>query len=222
MSFWPAAGWAGNACFFSRFLLQWLDAERSGSDRATKAFWLMSLAGSVLLGAYTAQRGHAILLAGFVTNGVIYLRNVEIAVRRRVTHTSSSRRATIFALVSVAALVAASVADAAGSVELGRSRQVWLACAIVGQAIWGSRFALQWWYSERAGRSYFPVAFWGVSLAGNLLLLAYAIHLRDAVLTAGLLPGPLMQLRNLALARRASGADERESSPHLAARLAAR
>ena len=176
----------------------------------------------MLLGAYTAERGHAILLAGFVTNAVIYLRNLEIAVRPQVTRTLSARPAMLFALLSVAVLVAASVADAAGPAVLGRSQQAWLACAIVGQGIWGSRFALQWWYSERAGRSYFPVAFWAVSLAGNLLLLAYAIHLADAVLTAGLLPGPLMQLRNLALARKAIGADETESSRDLAGRLAAR
>lgn len=221
MSFWPAVGWAGNACFFSRFFVQWLDAERTGSDRATTAFWLMSLAGSVLLGAYTAERGHAILLAGFVTNGAIYLRNLDITLRPHRVRSLSPRPVTLFALLCVAVLVAAGVADAA-TTSFDRSHQAWLACAVVGQGIWGSRFALQWWCSERAGRSHFPVTFWAVSLAGNLLLLAYAIHLSDAVLIAGLIPGPVMQLRNLALTRSAAGADGAESSPDLAGRLAAR
>jgi lipid-A-disaccharide synthase-like uncharacterized protein len=223
MSIWPALGWAGNASFFSRFLVQWLDAERTGSDRATALFWLLSLAGSVLLGTYTASRGHCILLAGFATNGVIYLRNLAMTLRPHTPRPLSSRRATLFALACLVVLVAASVADAGGTATLERSHQMmWLACAVVGQGIWGSRFALQWWYSARAGRSYFPVAFWGVSLAGNVLLLAYAIHLRDAVLTAGLLPGPLMQLRNLALARSAGDVAERGASPGLAGPLAAR
>jgi lipid-A-disaccharide synthase-like uncharacterized protein len=222
MSLWQALGWAGNAFFFSRFLLQWLDAERSGSDRATKWFWLLSLAGSVLVGAYTARQGHAVLLAGFITNGVIYLRNLQIALdpQNPATASASSRPVTLFAVLAVGVLVAASIVDA--EKLAAPSHHAWLACAIVGQGIWGSRFALQWWYSERAGRSYFPVAFWAVSLAGNLLLLAYAIHLSDAVLTAGLLPGPLMQLRNLMLARTGSDAVETESSPDLAERLAAR
>ena len=219
MTVWAALGWAGNACFFSRFLIQWLDAERNGSDRASKAFWLLSLAGSILVGAYTAHRGHAVLLAGFVTNGAIYLRNLQIAVRPPITGTLSSRPVTIFAVLAVVVLVAASITDA-GSARA--ADQAWLACAIVGQGIWSSRFALQWWCSERAGRSYFPVAFWGVSLAGNLLLLAYAIHLSDVVLTAGLLPGPVMQIRNLMLARTAVDADETIPSEDLAAHLAAR
>jgi lipid-A-disaccharide synthase-like uncharacterized protein len=221
MSVWAILGWGGNACFFSRFLVQWIDAERSGSDRATTAFWLLSLAGSVLLGTYTAERGHAILLAGFVTNAVIYLRNLDIALRPQRVRVFATRPATIFALLCVAVLVAATVADAATPSLTGTS-QAWLACAVVGQGFWGSRFALQWWYSERAGRSHFPVAFWLVSLAGNLMLLAYAIHLSDAVLIAGLSPGPLMQLRNLAIARTSAGAAGTESSPSLAGRLAAR
>ena len=221
ISAWSALGWGGNACFFSRFFIQWLDAEQSGSDRATKSFWLLSLVGSVLLGAYTAHNGHAVLVVGFMTNGLLYLRNLEIVMRPRVTRRVSSRPIALVAVLSVALLVAASVADAA-TAPLGRSHQAWLACAVVGQGIWGSRFALQWWCSERAGRSHFPVAFWAVSLAGNLLLLAYAFHLADAVLMAGLLPGPLMQLRNLVLARSAAYADERESSPRLAGRLAGR
>jgi lipid-A-disaccharide synthase-like uncharacterized protein len=221
MSLWPVLGWAGNACFFSRFFVQWLDAERSGSDRATQSFWLLSLAGSAMLGVYTAHRGHAVLVVGFMTNGLLYLRNLEILMRQHTTRGVSSRPITLFALLSVAVLVAAGVADAA-TAPLGASQQAWLACAIVGQGIWGSRFALQWWASERVGRSHFPAAFWAVSLAGNLLLLAYAIHLSDAVLTAGLLPGPVMQLRNLALARNVTCADEIESSPRLAERLARR
>lgn len=221
MSGWVALGWAGNACFFSRFLVQWIDAERSRSDRATTTFWLLSLAGSVLVGAYTAHRGHTVLLVGFLTNALLYLRNLEIAFTRRAAPGLSSRPATLFAVLAVVVLIAAGVADAA-TTPFTRASRAWLACAVAGQAIWGSRFALQWWCSERAGRSHFPPVFWAVSLAGNVLLLAYAIHLGDAVLMAGLLPGPLMQVRNLALARRADGAVEEESSLPLAERLAVR
>jgi hypothetical protein len=38
-----------------------------------------------------------------------------------------------------------------------------------------------------------------VSLLGNLLLLAYASHLRDLVLASGLALGPVVQMRNLVL-----------------------
>jgi lipid-A-disaccharide synthase-like uncharacterized protein len=45
--------------------------------------------------------------------------------------------------------------------------------------------------------------FWWLSLAGNALLLAYAVHLRDPIFIAGFVPGPLVQVRNLMLQGRA-------------------
>ena len=58
---------------------------------------------------------------------------------------------------------------------------------------------MQWYASERAGESHFPRSFWYLSLAGNVLLLAYACHLADPVYIAGYVLGPLVQVRNLML-----------------------
>ena len=79
----------------------------------------------------------------------------------------------------------------------------WLAIGALGQALWCSRFVLQWALSERRGRSHFPIAFWWISLAGNLTLLAYTVHLGDPIWIVGILPGPLVQVRNLMLEVRA-------------------
>jgi lipid-A-disaccharide synthase-like uncharacterized protein len=76
---------------------------------------------------------------------------------------------------------------------------LWLAVGVVGQTVWSSRFVVQWYMSERHGRSHFPEAFWWISLLGNALLLAYAVRLADPVWIAGLCLGPLVQLRNLML-----------------------
>ena len=78
---------------------------------------------------------------------------------------------------------------------------MWLTIGIVGQTLWTARFLVQWWSTERAGASHFPRLFWWLSLSGNALLLAYAIHLRDAVYIAGFVPGPIVQIRNLMLHR---------------------
>ena len=102
-------------------------------------------------------------------------------------------------------------------IELGAERAStrdalpWLVTGMLGQALWVSRFPVQWWLSERAGRSHFPPVFWWLSLLGNLLLLAYALHLGDPVFVLGFLPGPLLQARNLALARRSPGPARRSS-----------
>ena len=59
--------------------------------------------------------------------------------------------------------------------------RIWLAIGLTGNALFFSRFVVQWVASERAGRSYVPVVFWWLSIAGSLVLLLYAIHRRDPV-----------------------------------------
>jgi len=212
-------GWIGNGCFFARWVVQWLDAERSGSGRAPKLFWILSLLGTMLVGTYAARRGEAILVAGFVTNGAIYLRNLQILLRSSASRALPMRPASAIAVLAGVLLVAAAITEEARVVSAG---WLWMTCAIVGQGLWSGRFVLQWWCSERAGESHFPIAFWGLSLAGNLLLLAYAIHLSDPVLIVGLAPGPLMQIRNLMLARTARDQAAPEPTDPLPSSLALR
>lgn len=44
-----------------------------------------------------------------------------------------------------------------------------------GALVFYSRFYLQWYYSERAGRSVVPVGFWYMSAAGSVTLSLYAV-----------------------------------------------
>jgi lipid-A-disaccharide synthase-like uncharacterized protein len=83
---------------------------------------------------------------------------------------------------------------------------LWLVIGLAGNAAFFSRFLVQWRASERAGRSYVPIAFWYLSIVGSVILLAYAIHRRDPVFTLAFLPNCVVYLRNLILIRRA-GAD---------------
>ncbi len=78
----------------------------------------------------------------------------------------------------------------------------WLVLGFAGQAVFGSRFLVQWIGSERAGRSIVPVAFWYLSIAGACLLFAYAWHRRDPVFMLGQVGGMLIYARNLYLIRR--------------------
>jgi lipid-A-disaccharide synthase-like uncharacterized protein len=78
----------------------------------------------------------------------------------------------------------------------------WFALGMVGQAVFFSRFVVQWIASERAGRSTIPRAFWWLSLAGAMLLLVYAVHRRDLVFVLGQAFGWLVYVRNLVLLQR--------------------
>lgn len=82
------------------------------------------------------------------------------------------------------------------------STGAWFLLGFVGQALFFSRFLVQWLASERAGRSVFPIAFWYFSLFGGLALFVYALHLRDPVFILGQSTGTLIYLRNLYFLRR--------------------
>lgn len=77
----------------------------------------------------------------------------------------------------------------------------WLLLGFGGQALFMARFVVQWLASERRRRSVVPVAFWYFSVAGALVLLAYAMHRRDPVFAAGQGLGIVVYLRNLRLIR---------------------
>ena len=79
---------------------------------------------------------------------------------------------------------------------------VWVATGFFGQALFTSRFLVQWITSERMGRSVTPVAFWYFSLLGGLVLLSYAIYRHDPVFIAGQALGLVVYMRNLQLIAR--------------------
>ena len=66
-----------------------------------------------------------------------------------------------------------------------------------GQALFATRFILQWLSSESAGRSVIPVAFWYFSISGGFVLLIYAIWRQDPVIIAGQSVGVFIYARNL-------------------------
>lgn len=84
---------------------------------------------------------------------------------------------------------------------------MWLAVGFLGQALFSTRFILQWIASEREKRSVVPAAFWWFSLLGGITLLTYAIHRRDPVFILGQSAGLIVYLRNLYFVRREARAD---------------
>jgi len=75
-----------------------------------------------------------------------------------------------------------------------------------GQALFSSRFFVQWIASEKARASVMPIMFWWLSLAGGATLLAYAIWRRDPVFILGQGMGLIVYTRNLMLIRKARSA----------------
>lgn len=76
---------------------------------------------------------------------------------------------------------------------------IFLSIGFLGQALFASRFVVQWIYSEKKGVSSIPVVFWYLSIFGGLGLLIYAIFRQDPVIILGQMFGIFVYLRNLIL-----------------------
>ncbi len=82
---------------------------------------------------------------------------------------------------------------------LGQDWTVWLVVGFSGNLVFGSRFFVQWWATEKKRQVYMPVAFWWLSLAGALLLLIYAVHRGDSVWILAFVFTWIPYIRNLVI-----------------------
>jgi lipid-A-disaccharide synthase-like uncharacterized protein len=74
---------------------------------------------------------------------------------------------------------------------------IFKALGLTGQAIFGSRFLVQWIASERLGKSVIPLAFWYLSLTGGILTFGYANYIQEPVFVIAQLGGIVIYSRNL-------------------------
>lgn len=205
MTIWEVLGWAGNACFFSRFFLQWLQSEKAKKSVTPASFWWLSLFGSLSVGACAVAKGEWVLLPVFGINTAIYLRNLWMGRRTERATGLGPIPAGLVGLAAAATVLtlAPGRSDGPATMATGLLLAGWL-----GQAIWGTRFIIQWWYSERAGKSHFPASFWWFTLSGSVLNILYTTQLDSVIFLVGYLPTPIYPIRNLMLGRRREGEGE--------------
>lgn len=75
-STWTAVGLLGQACFSTRFLIQWVASERRRASVIPRAFWFFSLLGSAVLLAYGLHRKDQVIIVGQIPGVFIYARNL--------------------------------------------------------------------------------------------------------------------------------------------------
>jgi lipid-A-disaccharide synthase-like uncharacterized protein len=80
---WLALGFAGQALFSARFLVQWVSSERHKRSVIPLAFWYFSLAGGATLFAYAVHIGDPVFILGQSLGVLIYSRNLYFIHKER-------------------------------------------------------------------------------------------------------------------------------------------
>jgi lipid-A-disaccharide synthase-like uncharacterized protein len=75
---WLAVGFAGQAMFSGRFLVQWLASEKRKTSVVPLSFWWFSIAGGVLLLGYSIHRGDPVFAIGQLAGLAVYGRNLVL------------------------------------------------------------------------------------------------------------------------------------------------
>lgn len=78
---WVLLGFAGQAIFSLRFLVQWIESERAGRSVVPEAFWYLSIVGSMLLLAYALWRRDMVFTLGQSMGFFVYARNLVLRKR---------------------------------------------------------------------------------------------------------------------------------------------
>src|SRR3954449_12268019 len=95
---WLTIGFAGQAIFTARFLVQWIASERKRDSVVPVAFWWLSLVGGLTLLSYASYRQDPVIIVGQAMGLLVYTRNLMLvgkakrraARRRRTPHAGSA------------------------------------------------------------------------------------------------------------------------------------
>lgn len=81
---WLVVGFAGQALFTMRFIVQWWYSERQKRSIIPVAFWYFSLAGGATLLGYAIYRQDPVFIVGQAGGLFIYSRNLYFIYRERI------------------------------------------------------------------------------------------------------------------------------------------
>ena len=83
LDWWVLLGFAAQAFFTMRFVVQWIASERAGRSVVPLAFWWFSIGGGLLLLVYALYRRDPVFIAGQAFGVFVYLRNLYFVLREQ-------------------------------------------------------------------------------------------------------------------------------------------
>ncbi len=83
LDWWVLLGYAGQALFTMRFVVQWIATERARKSVIPVAFWFFSIGGGLLLFGYALYKRDPVFILGQGLGLFVYLRNLYFVYRER-------------------------------------------------------------------------------------------------------------------------------------------
>ena len=80
---WMGVGFAGQAVFTARFLVQWAVSEKKRDSVVPVAFWWISLFGGLTLLSYAIHRKDPPIILGQAMGLVVYVRNLMLVAKSK-------------------------------------------------------------------------------------------------------------------------------------------
>jgi lipid-A-disaccharide synthase-like uncharacterized protein len=90
---WLIIGFAGQAAFSARFLVQWIVSEVRRESVIPVYFWYLSILGGAILLVYAIHRRDPVFVLGQGAGLVVYVRNLVLISRRRKAPAGNPRAA---------------------------------------------------------------------------------------------------------------------------------
>jgi lipid-A-disaccharide synthase len=198
--------------FTARFLIQWILSEKAQRSIVPTVFWKLSIAGNTLQSLHYFLQFQYPIAWLQSSNAWIAWRNLDLM--KGTKGHSRSFALSLLGWISFGVIVACYVQEMVfpGAISQRRvdfanyfespSMFLWHAFGFGGQALFASRFWLQWRQAERSGKSELSALFWKISLSGSVMSLIYFIHIQAiiSILNNGFALVPY--IRNLILLRR--------------------
>lgn len=75
---WIIIGFFGQFLFFMRFIVQWLASEKRGRVVIPKMFWYLSIAGTLVILAYSVHIKDIVFIIAQILSLFIYARNIML------------------------------------------------------------------------------------------------------------------------------------------------
>lgn len=182
-----------------RMFTQWWASERAGKSVAPASFWWLSIAGTVLLLAYAWHTGDPIFLIGPTLNLFLYVRNLMLHRKPGAALRAAAIMVPLGTVLLLSGFAVAYMTAEQKDIIRFDASPLWLIIGLAGTALWTLRFPVQWIVAERTGQSTLPPVFWWMSLAGAVLLTAYAAYKPDVIFVLAYAISPLPIIRNLML-----------------------